>query len=142
MQKGNFGLSGQYDNFLCLTKECKQREKEQRLERDQDRKQKKEMRTEKERLKLEAIRLKNEDKKANIESKRSQTQNDTATASSINAQMNAPLPAPASGVEKKDNTMLYIAAGVAALVLTGVVILVVKKSSAKALYASPIHKAA
>ncbi len=132
----NFGLSGQYDNFLCLTKECKERAKQRQQEKTEDRKLKRENKAEKEKLKLEAIRLKNEDKKAKIDIKRSQSESDTAMANTVNAQMSAPLPAPPV-VEKQDNTLIYVAAGVGMLLLTGVVILMVKRRPVAPTYVAP-----
>ena len=89
MKEGrNFGLSGQsYDNFLCLTKECKQKAKA----RDQ-------LRSEKDKLKLEAKQLKNDEKRAKIETMRSQTKQDEKMSEVMNAQV-----APASTAAEKNN---------------------------------------
>jgi ATPase subunit of ABC transporter with duplicated ATPase domains len=123
MREGrNFGLSGQnYDNFLCLTKECKQKAKE-----------KSQLRREKEKLKLESKQLKNDAKRAKIETMRSQTKQDEKMSEVMNAQV-APASAaaekssinqPAPEGKKKDHTVLIVSAVGGFLLLVGIAVVV------------------
>lgn len=129
MREGrNFGLSGQnYDNFLCLTKECKQKAKA----RDQ-------LRSQKEKLKLESKQLKNDAKRAKIETMRSQTKQDEKMAEVMNAQVTpATTSAEKNNIDKiqtvekkKDQTILIVSVVGGFLLLLGIGVVVATRMKA------------
>lgn len=129
MREGrNYGLSGQkYDNFLCLTKECRQKENERY-----------QMRMEDQKLKLEAKKLKNDEKRASIESVRSQTKQDEKMAEVMNAQV-APAAEKTNSdqakpvAKKADHTLLIVSIVGGFLLLVGVGVVVASRMKANSI---------
>ncbi len=102
----NYGFSGQYDNFFCFTKQCKQRDKERY-----------QLRMEKEKLKLEERKLKNDSRKADNEKKvaeteasRAQVKMDEKMSSTMAAQASIQPPMENPPKKKNNTTMIVVAA--------------------------------